>query len=163
MIAGLEFLKSRRFWTELVVVMSAINLASAGLHIALNLYLPVMDIEPHDIYSKLGGFVVAMLTVGLYLFVYRRAEKVIPCPEEGELRFRLVSGLAAVAVSLIIWMAVHWLIVKPILPNAPEGSVYPSGSNVLLVFFGWWIAGREWAAMTGAGSERKRSVIPDSP
>lgn len=144
------------------MVMSAVNLASAGVHIALNLYLPVMAIEPLEIHSKLGGFVVVMLTAGLYLFVYRRPGKDIPCPEEGELQFRLVSGLAAAAINLIIWAAVHWLIVKPIVPNAPGGSVYASGSNVLSLFFGWWIAGKEWAAMTGADVERKRSVTPGS-
>ena len=163
MIAGLEFLKSRRFWAELAVMMFAVNLASAGLHIALNLYLPFMDIKPHELYSILGGFAVAMLAVGLYLFVFRGVGKKVQFPETGELGFRFVSGLAAAAVSLIIWAAVHWLIVEPIVPNAPGGGVYASTGNALSIFFGWWIAGREWAAMTGAGRERRRSVIPDSP
>ena len=40
MIAGLEFLKSWRFWIVLTASTSAIMLGKAGVHIALMLYTP---------------------------------------------------------------------------------------------------------------------------
>lgn len=162
MIAGLEFVRSWRFWTELVVVTSAVNFGSAGVHIALNLYLPILAVEPRELYSELGGFAVAMLALSLYFFVYQRNNKEIPYPEKHESWLMLVSGFAAVSISLITWALVRWWILDPIVPNAPGGSRTSMG-GILAMFFGWWIAKKEWAAMTGSSSDADISVTPESP
>lgn len=54
MIAGLEFIRSWRFWIMLIAATSAVTLGSAGVHIALALYLPAMAIEPDPYFSYSG-------------------------------------------------------------------------------------------------------------
>jgi len=163
MIAGLEFIRSWRYWAVLVVMTSAVALGSAGVHIALNLYFPVMAVESNELLSDLGAFAFAALTIGIYWFVNRGDKQEVPYPEKHEFWLMLVGGFAAASLILLVWAMVRWLIVEPIVPDAPGGGSYSSAGQIAVIIFGWWVAKKEWAAMTGAGSERKRSVIPDSP
>jgi hypothetical protein len=161
MIAGLEFLKSRRFWIPLFAVSMAVALGSASVHIVLNLYFPA--IAANEFSSHLGGIAVVMLyAVVLWFFPWRTAQRV-RYPEEYTWRLMLAGGFSAILVSALVFAAVHWLLVEPILPTATVRTSYHHPGGLFVLLFGWWIAGREWAATSGADGGVGNSVSPDSP
>lgn len=162
MIAGLEFLKSWRFWVVLVASTFAITLGSAGVHIALALYLPAIAVEPDEFYSLLGGVAVLFLATGLW-FIHLRNKQALHYPEEYRELLSLFIAITSVFIVILEWVAVNWLIVKPIVADAPGGTVYSLFVFLFAFSFGQRIATEEWAAITGAGSDADRSVTPQSP
>ncbi len=163
MIAGLEFLKSWRYWALFIGSTSAVTLGSAAVHIALVTYLPAIAVEPDPFYSLLGGFAILCLAIGLQSIIYRHKEQE-PCyPDEYRELLSLFIAFAAMFITVAEWAAVHWLIVKPIVPGAPGGGVYALFVVMFALSFGRWIAMLEWEAMVDAGGDAGRSATPDSP
>lgn len=162
MIAGLEFIRSWRFWIMLTASTTAIMLGSAGVHIALTLFLPVMAVEPDPFFSLLGGVAVLFLATGLW-FIHLRNKQALHYPKEYRELLSLFIAITSVFVVILEWVAVNWLIVKPIVADAPGATVYSLFVFLFAFSFGQWIAVAEWAAMTGVDSDADRSATPDLP
>ena len=162
MIEGLEFLRSWRFWVLFIGSTSAVMFASAGVHIALALYLPALDVEPDPFFSLLGGGAVMLFASGLVWFIYRSEHREVFYPHEHRLTLLLIFGFASLLVAVAAFAGVHWMIVKPIVPDAAGNSIYAIFVFVFAFSFGQYLAMVEWETMMGQNSQPDSTATPGS-
>lgn len=164
MVAGLEFLKSWRFWLVLTGSTTAITLGTAGGHIAAALYFtPMLDGSPDQIYLLFTGFLLLILFSVVAWYMFARDGRYLLYPKSYEIRLFLAVAVATGVVVGLEGLAIRWFFVAPLLDGA-------ASSNFTLVFGflfgiggGQWAARAEWAAMAGMGAKRRRSVTPEQP
>ena len=103
------------------------------------------------------------LFTGITWYIFGRDGQYLLYPKAYEIRLVLaVTFLTAVVVGLE-GLAIRRFFVDPMLDGAASSNFTMVFGIVFGISGGQWLAKREWAAMTGAGRERRRSVIPDSP
>lgn len=160
---GLEFLKSWRFWASLTALTSAITLGGAGVYIASVLYFPQLAGEPIPLFPLLAGYAPVFLAGGVCWLFYRRDDRAHRYHKEHGLPVVLGTVLATALVVLPVVVSVHWLIVEPIVPDAPGSGIYRSSGFLFGVIFGPLIASVEGAAMSDADAGASQSTNSDSP
>ena len=163
MIAGLEFLKSWRYWLVLTASTSAIMLGAAGAHIASVLYFPPRGGEPDSLYPLLAGFVLFWLGAGLFWLFYWRNAQIYNEPEEHSIRFFLGVIFATSIVVILERVSVNRLILEPIVSGESGPGFSYLAAYLFGIVFGPVIARIERTAMIGAGSDADRSATPDLP
>lgn len=136
MIAGLEFLKSWRFWVVLTASTSAVTIGTAGVSVVLTLSFPRLAGWTHGLFSMLAGFAFCILVAGIVWFFYRSVNWARPRPDEHSLRRFIGVIVAAGMVALLEGMAVYLLLVVPILAGRADGSVALVVSMMAANFFG---------------------------
>ena len=122
MIAGLEFLKSRRFWLVLTASTSAVTVGTVGISVMLSLYFPQMTGGIHGLFSMLAGFAFCVLVAGAVWFFYRSADWRRPLSDKHSLRRYFGVIIAAGMLAFSESAAVCWLLVVPILAGRADGS-----------------------------------------
>jgi hypothetical protein len=163
MIAGLEFLKSWRFWVVLTASTSAVMLGVACANIVSTLYFPLPGGNPNPLYPSLAGLVVFVLIMGLLWFFYRPRKRGTNYPEGHNLRFSLGIAVATAIVVIIENLAVTRLLLDPVLGANEYQHFSLSFAFLFGIIFGQWVAMTEWTAMMGMSGEEGRAVSPDSP
>lgn len=164
MIAGLEFIRSWRFWAVLVGSTSTITLGTAGGHIAAVLYFtPMLDGSPDILYSLVTGFFLVFLFSAVAWYIFGRDGRHLLYPRAYDIRLFLVIGCATAVVVGLEAGGVRQFIVDPILDGAASSSFTTAFGFVFGFAGGQWVAKAEWAAMTGANGDAGRAATPDSP
>ena len=159
MIAGLEFLKSWRFWVVLTASTFFINLGTAGAYIAAVFYFPPMyDGSPDDIYHGLTGFLLMILFVIAAPVMVGRDGHGRPYPEAHQIRLMLAVGFTVAVVIGLEAYAIRWFLLDPILDGAASSNITPVFGILFGISGGRWIAEAEWAAMTGANGDGERGT-----
>lgn len=163
MIAGLEFLKSWRFWIVLVASTFLITLGTAGGYIVSVRYFPLLSGEPDPLYQMLAGFAVCFPVGGLVWLFYRQEKPVRRYPKERKLRLALCVAVATGIVVVIENFAVTRFLLDPVLGADANQHLSTLFAFLFGMGFGQAIASTEWAAMIGPGSDADRAVTPESP
>lgn len=131
MIAGLEFLRSWRFWLMLTASTSAVTLASTGAHIVVALYFPLVDGKPDELYHGMLAFAFFTPIAGLTVNFARLNARDSQYPEGREPPlFGGVLVAAAVVVS-VEDIAVTRLLLEPVL-GADAHLFFPLYSHLSL-------------------------------
>ena len=136
MIAGLEFLKSRRFWIVLTASTSAVTVGTAGVSVMLTLYFPQLARGSHGVFSMFAGFAFCILVAGAVGFSYRSVYWARPLPDGHFLRRYIGVIVATGSVASLEGMMVYWFLVAPILAGRADGSVALVASIMAANFFG---------------------------